>query len=122
MRKVAGALIAAWAVAGLVACAAPPAPTPAPASEPVGGPDAQIKAAMIENLRAMNFDGIGTNPDIAVTDGVLIVATSDPAKAAVLCRNVAAVTNDPHTAARLGVKRVVIISGGEQIADCLRRY
>ena len=62
----------------------------------------------------------GTSPDIAVTDGVLIVATSHPAKAAALCRSVAADTNDPDTAAPLGVKRVVIISGGQQIADCGR--
>lgn len=89
-----------------------------PSTSPV---DAQTEAKMIENLREMDFEGIGTSPELAVRDGVLMVSMlGDHANAAALCRSVAAVTNDPDTAEPLGVKRVVIISGGRQVADCER--
>jgi hypothetical protein len=100
--------------------------TPAPAQS---ASDATIKAAMIGNLRdqsastwyaAIHLDnGL---PDIAVTGGVLIVATLlEPtaiAAATSVCHSIAAFTNDSNTAAPLGVKQVTIISGGQRLVDC----
>ena len=92
---------------------------------PAQDADAAIEAAMIENINkhpdataAIRRDADGI-PDIAVRDKVLIVATTDAASAASLCRTVAAMTNSPDTAAPLGVIDVVVMSGGQRIADCL---
>lgn len=79
---------------------------------------------MVENLNALpgstaavNRDAAGI-PDIAVTQAILIVATTDPASAASLCRAVAGMTNDPNTGKPLGVRQVTIIAGGKSVADC----
>ena len=81
---------------------------------------------MVENINnrrdstaAIPRDANGI-PDIAVRDKVLIVATTEPATAASLCRTVAAMANSADTLAPLRVKDVVVTSGGQRIADCLR--
>lgn len=91
--------------------------------------DASIKAAMVANISewrssawygTLHFDG--AQPDIGVTDGVLIVATlldpTDTATANSVCRSIAAITNSGDTGLPLGVKGVVIISGSTKVADC----
>jgi hypothetical protein len=114
--------------AALFGCtqAIPNPSAPSPTTTPAQDSDAAIQAAMVENINklpdstvAIPRDANGV-PDIAVRDKVLIVATTEPASAASLCRTVAAMTKAPDTAAPLGVLSVVVMSGGQRIADCLR--
>lgn len=114
LLAIVGILAAAWVI-GVVArqpAIGGPASTP-PTS------DAAIKAAMSENLA--DVAGVKQDPggpDIAVSDGVLVVASTLEIDADTLCRSVAARTNSPDTAAPLGVIAVTIISGGQQLATC----
>jgi ABC-type glycerol-3-phosphate transport system substrate-binding protein len=64
---------------------------------------------------------LGSSPDVAVRDGVAVVATSldagDEAIAETMCANIAAVTFDDN-AEPIGISDVVILAGGEAIAEC----
>ena len=126
--RLVGILAAVVVGAALFSCtkAIPSPSAPSPTTPPAQDSDTAIKAAMVENINnrrdstaAISRDANGI-PDIAVRDKVLIVATTEPATAASLCRTVAAMANSADTAAPLRVKGVVVTSGGQRIADCLR--
>ena len=117
----------------IVAACTSPAPTgtagPGPARSDAQLTDAQLTAAMIENLNLWRespwFAQLhlnGGQPDVAVRDGVLSVATDlapgDIAAATDLCRTVAAITHDSTNSQPLGILGVVITGGGGTIVDC----
>jgi hypothetical protein len=94
-------------------------------ASPPGLSDAAMTAAVISNVNYLGGDAYAAirrnpdgSPDMAVTDGVLIVVTMNPDTAATLCRSVAAITNDPATSKPLGILSVAVISGGHKLADC----
>lgn len=107
----------------VVGCGSGSSGTSAPAPPAAVLSDSAIQAAMVTNLAgvAMSTAAIsrpGGVPDIAVSGGVLIVTTTDPASAVSLCRTVAGVTNSPDTGKPLGVLSVAVISGGHSVATC----
>jgi hypothetical protein len=96
----------------------------------VTGSDDQLTAIMRANIIDLYstsdwYPALRQDPDgldLGVRDGIVIVATllpsDDVATADRICRAVAAVTNDPDTAAPLGISGVVVISGAQKVADC----
>lgn len=64
---------------------------------------------------------LGAPPDVAVRDGVGIIATSlaaaDEALAATICRAIAAVVFDAN-GDPIGVSDILVIAGGQQLATC----
>jgi hypothetical protein len=104
----------------------PSGPTPGATSSTVEIlSDSAIQSLIIVNIKgdpnataAIPLDATRA-PDILVHDGVLTVATTDPASAASLCRTVAGMTNSPDTGAPLGITEVVIIVPVRQtVARC----
>ena len=86
-----------------------------------GNSDAALKAAMVRVITATgSISGVRTNPDgspdIAVTYGILIVATDQPASASSICQLAAALTSDSTVPP--GINHVTVISGGDEVADC----
>ena len=87
--------------------------------------DTQLKTLMVANLNnfadrtsAIPRDGNGT-PDIAVSDGVLMVTTTDPGSADSLCHTVKGLTNDPDDAGKpLPIVGVIVINAGAKVASC----
>jgi hypothetical protein len=87
--------------------------------------DSAIKSLIIRNIKgdpdaisAIPLD-VTRAPNIMVRDGVLMVATTDPASAASLCRTISAMTNSPDTGAPLGITEIVIIVPVQQpVASC----
>jgi len=113
----------------LAACSAQ-APKPVGSAAAPNRTDADLTSAMLSNIAYSYADDAwypflltnGTNLDINVTDGFLVVATllpqTDTAQAASICSSIAAITNDSTTAEPLGITGVDIISGGTKIAGC----
>jgi hypothetical protein len=84
--------------------------------------DAKLQAAMARIITATgSISGVRNNPDgspdIAVTDGILIVATNEPRSAASICKLAAALTTERTVPA--GIDHVIVITvGGEKVAEC----
>ena len=99
----------------------PPPPTeppvtpasPAPPATDSPTSDATLLAKILHNLRGSDayseipFAQSGSTPDVAVSDGVLIVGTEYPDTAARLCQMVAGMTNDADTGRPLGITRIL---------------
>jgi hypothetical protein len=125
-------LVIVLGLAGIRAIAVYGDRTVTPAALPPGvapARDATLTAIMRANIAefsdaswysSLHLDG--GSPDVAVKDGLLIVATilapDDIAAASQICHTVAAMTHDPNTASQLPINAVVVISGGQKVTDC----
>jgi hypothetical protein len=125
-------LVVVLGLAGIRAIAVYGDRTATPATLPSGvapASDATLTVIMRGNIAefsdspwygSLHLDG--GSPDVAVKDGLLIVATvlapDDIAAASQICHTVAAMTHDPNTASQLPINGVVVISGGQKVTDC----